>query len=48
VHLESFDEILVLRQGRIVERGTYVELLSQAGYFQQMWEIQTQVLSDRA
>jgi ATP-binding cassette subfamily C protein CydC len=47
VYLDHFDEILVLRQGRVVERGAYNELLNQAGYFRQMWELQSQDLSDR-
>jgi ABC-type multidrug transport system fused ATPase/permease subunit len=34
--LESFDEILVLDQGRIVERGTYAELMLRQGLFWRM------------
>ena len=34
------DEILVLEQGRIVERGTFRELLSANGKFAEMWRLQ--------
>jgi len=36
------DEILVLDQGRIVERGTHRALLEQAGAYAQMWLLQQQ------
>ena len=31
--LERYDEIFVLREGRVVERGTYAELAAAGGYF---------------
>ena len=34
------DMILVLDRGRIVERGTFAELLSAQGVFAQMWALQ--------
>ena len=34
------DEILVLDQGKIVERGTHNELVSRKGLYAQMWELQ--------
>jgi ATP-binding cassette, subfamily B, multidrug efflux pump len=34
------DRILVMDQGRIVESGTHVELLSQGGLYQSLWEQQ--------
>ncbi|GCF93145.1 multidrug ABC transporter permease/ATP-binding protein [Enterococcus florum] len=34
------DEILVLDQGEIIERGTHDELLKQHGWYQRMWERQ--------
>jgi ATP-binding cassette subfamily B protein len=34
------DEILVLEQGRIVERGTHPQLLAAGGLYAQMWQLQ--------
>ena len=36
------DEILVLEQGRIVERGTFRALLATGGKFAEMWRLQQQ------
>ncbi|MGW8248876.1 MAG: ABCB family ABC transporter ATP-binding protein/permease, partial [Acidiferrobacterales bacterium] len=36
------DEILVLDGGRIIERGTHHQLLSQDGVYTKMWELQLQ------
>ena len=36
------DEILVLVDGRIAERGTHRELLARGGVFARMWELQAQ------
>jgi ATP-binding cassette subfamily B protein len=36
------DEILVMDQGRIVERGRHGELLARAGHYAQMWTLQQQ------
>lgn len=33
-------EILVLDEGKIIERGTHQELLTQKGWYQRMWEKQ--------
>lgn len=38
--LESFDEILVLKDGRIAERGTHMELLNLRGIYRAMWEVE--------
>lgn len=35
------DQILVMEQGRIVERGTHAELLTRGGTYASMWEIQS-------
>ena len=39
---QLIDEILVLDQGRIVERGTHRALLDQEGAYAQMWALQQQ------
>jgi ABC-type transport system involved in Fe-S cluster assembly fused permease/ATPase subunit len=36
------DEILVLDHGRVIERGTFRELLSANGKFSEMWKLQQQ------
>ena len=36
----SADEIIVLKDGRIVERGNHADLLGQAGLYAQMWDRQ--------
>jgi ATP-binding cassette subfamily C protein CydC len=46
VGLEHVDEILVMDASRIVERGTHAELLSQAGLYRRLWDLQNQILSD--
>ena len=42
------DQILVLDQGRIVERGTHRELLEQKGAYAQMWDLQQQEEAEQA
>jgi thiol reductant ABC exporter CydC subunit len=41
--LETMDEILVMQQGRIVERGRHDELLQAGGLYRQMWQAQRQM-----
>jgi ATP-binding cassette subfamily B protein len=36
------DQILVLAQGRIVERGTHAQLLEAKGEYARMWALQQQ------
>jgi ATP-binding cassette subfamily B protein len=36
------DQIIVLHQGRIVERGTHGELLTLGGEYARMWALQQQ------
>jgi ATP-binding cassette subfamily C protein CydC len=45
VELEEADEILVLRAGRIVERGRHHDLLQKGGLYRRMWDLQTRVLA---
>jgi ATP-binding cassette subfamily B protein len=42
------DQILVLDQGRIVERGTHRELLARGGTYAQMWALQQQEEAEHA
>ena len=44
VGLEAVDEILVLEEGRIVERGDHAALLRRGGLYYSMWEVQNQIL----
>ena len=43
VGLERVDEILVLDQGRIVERGMHQNLLQQGGLYRRLWDSQNRV-----
>jgi ATP-binding cassette subfamily C protein CydCD len=45
VGLEDLDEIIVLRAGRVVERGTPDELLAIDGWYRRMWNLQHQVFA---
>jgi len=40
VRMESFDEIAVMKEGRIVERGRHHELLRSGGLYRRLWELQ--------
>jgi thiol reductant ABC exporter CydC subunit len=44
VGLEAADEILVLRAGRVVERGRHYDLVQMGGLYRRMWDLQNQVL----
>jgi ABC-type transport system involved in Fe-S cluster assembly fused permease/ATPase subunit len=48
VGLDVADEIVVLRNGHIVERGQHHDLVQMGGLYQRMWELQHQVLPDTA
>jgi ABC-type multidrug transport system fused ATPase/permease subunit len=42
VGLKDVDEILVLCEGRVVERGHHSDLVKEQGLYQRMWELQIQ------
>lgn len=44
IGLDRVDEILVMDQGAIVERGTHASLLAQGGLYQRLWELQNRAL----
>ena len=46
VGLDAADEILVLRAGRVVERGRHHELLEANGVYRRMWNAQNQMMRD--
>ncbi len=46
VGLEHVDEIVVLRAGRVVERGRHAELVRMGGLYRRMFDLQRQVLAD--
>ena len=45
VHMERMDEILVLKDGRIAERGSHEELLKANGLYKRMVEVQNRMLA---
>ena len=47
VRLERMDEVLVMEDGRIVERGTHEELISAGGLYRRMIEVQGRMLAAR-
>ncbi len=44
VGLEAADEILVLRDGRVAERGRHVDLMQMGALYRRMWDLQNQIL----
>ncbi len=46
VGLEHVDQILVMDEGQIVEKGTQEELLKQGGLYRHLWDLQNRILQD--
>jgi ATP-binding cassette subfamily C protein CydCD len=46
VGLENMDEIIVLDQGKIVERGSHNNLLKSDGMYHRLWDLQNKMLYD--
>ncbi|MBD8499492.1 thiol reductant ABC exporter subunit CydC [Paenibacillus arenosi] len=44
--LEEMDQILVMDQGKVVETGSYSELMEQRGYFYEMKKIEQQMIGE--
>jgi ATP-binding cassette subfamily C protein CydC len=44
VGLENVDEIIVLDEGKVRERGTHADLLARGGLYRRLWELQNQIL----
>jgi len=40
--LDQVDEIVVLDQGRVTERGTHAQLLQADGLYERMWRLQSE------
>ena len=43
--MEQADLILVLDEGKIVDKGSHTDLIQRPGYYQQMWELQNENIS---
>ncbi|MNP36271.1 Lipid A export ATP-binding/permease protein MsbA [compost metagenome] len=44
--LEEMDQIVVMDQGKVVETGSYSELMGQKGYFYEMKKIEQQMIGE--
>ena len=44
VGLDRMDEILVMDNGQIVERGIHLDLLAQDGLYRRLWDLQNRIL----
>ncbi|MEK3787265.1 thiol reductant ABC exporter subunit CydC [Paenibacillus sp. FSL K6-1230] len=46
IGLEDMDQIIVLDQGRVIESGSYAELMHRQGYFYEMKQIERDIISE--
>jgi ABC-type multidrug transport system fused ATPase/permease subunit len=46
IGLENMDEILVLENGQVSERGTHQQLLGARSLYRRLWDLQNQILVD--
>lgn len=44
--LEGMDRIIVMEQGRVIETGSYAELMEQQGYLYRMKQIELQMIGE--
>lgn len=44
--LESMDSIIIMEQGRVIETGSYAELMEQQGYLYRMKQIELQMIGE--
>jgi ATP-binding cassette subfamily C protein CydC len=42
--METMDEILVLKEGRIIERGAHDDLMMMGGLYRRLWDLQHRIL----
>jgi len=47
IGLDKVDEILVMNEGKIVERGRHHQLLAESGLYRRLWDLQNQILTDK-
>lgn len=45
VEMDKFDEILVLEEGKVIEKGTHQELINLKGRYYEFWNLQNQYLN---
>jgi ATP-binding cassette subfamily C protein CydC len=46
IGLENVDEILVMNEGQIIERGRHQDLLINSDLYRRLWDLQNQILDD--
>jgi len=46
IGLENVDQILVLNNGQIFERGEHDDLINKQGIYQKLWKLQNRMLTN--